>query len=875
MAAIPPHLRTAQSSESVATVKSNANGNRDSNMVRASILNTALELGVGRNKTVTNWMFNGIDEEDEEEESTMSPALTSASTATSDEGVFTPQNGRGGFVYPRLDAYKPDAPSTIKPPGRTIAFDLTRPPPTPDNPSSAQALPPVPQSNSGFLRYRLGKSKSKREDGYETDGAATDSGSKGKIKKKKSKKEVKGGGEGYETDGAGTDSGKKKSKKKKDKEDGEESDGGYLSDFTRSRKKKKEKKAKEAAAAQAEDTDASGYLSEASAKRKKSFFSRNAGKSGSNSNSRGSPSSETPPPVPALPDFPPNLPIAGRFQRPSESNSRSDTPLSRETPDSGAHLKKVPSHSSGSSTRESNSRENASFGHSGSFDRSSERGTGSHESQRDALSSPSKAESNKSRFNFGRSPSNFSGAETTLPTISLPNSRAISPMPSGGVSPGDTGSRRPTPLNLSTPSGSAAASHSPSLSLNSEYIFVTPGATPNKSNPNANLLPVSPAPTDYSLVPSVPGNEYTNPSPQPSPAGLERPNALAHYDLPPPSPPPSGPLPDVPQHQNGPSVPKIEIKVPKAGPPSSFLDFEAQSPSTSRSTSPMYSGAQRGRTSPFPVQPLLPPEESAELIQRTKSPTVRSSSALGYYQNRPSERLRRGHNLSEDGLRYLDERPGPLVRSPSTMARTRPDVSRAPDVMAGVSINVEQASEADDAEWDDRAELDEVISRFQDSARQERAQQMEPSIPAGRIGSALSPRLRSPNSHGNSSPQPRIIVGRDPGYGYEPEDEEEYGEIEDEDVEDDDDKSYYPEDDKTAGRSTMYMMENGEDLRYSMYTDGDRTSRGSFLNEDKSWDARQRFLQRVEALYEDTGREKPKPPPVPKLDPALRAKFQN
>ena len=36
-------------------------------MLRASILESALELGVGSNRTVANWIFNPVEEGDEEE----------------------------------------------------------------------------------------------------------------------------------------------------------------------------------------------------------------------------------------------------------------------------------------------------------------------------------------------------------------------------------------------------------------------------------------------------------------------------------------------------------------------------------------------------------------------------------------------------------------------------------------------------------------------------------------------------------------------------------------------------------------------------------------------------------------------------------------
>lgn len=45
--------------------------NRDSNALRASVLETALELGIGGNNSLANWMFtNTLAEEEEEDEVT-------------------------------------------------------------------------------------------------------------------------------------------------------------------------------------------------------------------------------------------------------------------------------------------------------------------------------------------------------------------------------------------------------------------------------------------------------------------------------------------------------------------------------------------------------------------------------------------------------------------------------------------------------------------------------------------------------------------------------------------------------------------------------------------------------------------------------------
>jgi hypothetical protein len=50
-----------------------AGADRDSNALRASVLDTALQLGIGSNSTIANWMFNNVLEEEEEEVSSFYP----------------------------------------------------------------------------------------------------------------------------------------------------------------------------------------------------------------------------------------------------------------------------------------------------------------------------------------------------------------------------------------------------------------------------------------------------------------------------------------------------------------------------------------------------------------------------------------------------------------------------------------------------------------------------------------------------------------------------------------------------------------------------------------------------------------------------------
>lgn len=85
-----------------------------------------------------------------------------------------------------------------------------------------------------------------------------------------------------------------------------------------------------------------------------------------------------------------------------------------------------------------------------------------------------------------------------------------------------------------------------------------------------------------------------------------------------------------------------------------------------------------------------------------------------------------------------------------------------------------------------------------------------------------------------------------------------------------DDPSMYPDDDKSAGRRTMYELE-GRDSRH--YDDETRISRYSatqsvysVMDDEKSGQARERFLSRVAAMYGEGGREVP---PVPKLPEGL------
>ncbi|CAL1701696.1 unnamed protein product [Somion occarium] len=501
---------------------------RDS-LLRASILDTALELGVGTNNTVANWIFNPVEEVDEDADSILSPSLTYGSTATSEESSFSnspysrSQPGAGAS-HLGSSARKPFSPERVgySPEGgltgkdisaqRTVQFDLSATP----EPRAVSPLP-SPQKQSKLRKPRPG--------GYDSDGGYMSDSSKPK-KDKKGKKKSKADGNQTEY----------------------ESDGGYLSDF--SSKKKKDKK------------------------------------------------------------------------------SKKDKPKTA-SPESSQHAFKIPTVPTIALPK---SKKNQSMKH-------------------------------------------------TPPHISAPNTSALAARTSN--TPVPLTITPPTPVALLSPHRPAlpsspadrSFSSSPSRIQGSQKSPFDPSAvqdrsadvphTPTTFTDNLSTAPPSPLPS-------------RSPSPNPSTQTLSRPHVLAYYDLPPPSPPPSGPLPSVPgeaptspfaKAQNAmlhnrdgsgsgttegasdrPSFSPVR-KTPAQGaatmpssplpPPATPLYARSQTASPSLFLHRAGS-TQRGREPPFPSRPVLPREESAELVRRTsvsrngiRRPPF-SADATGSYGNRPA-----------------------------------------------------------------------------------------------------------------------------------------------------------------------------------------------------------------------------------------------
>ncbi|KAJ7242806.1 hypothetical protein B0H12DRAFT_1074223 [Mycena haematopus] len=243
--------------------------------------------------------------------------------------------------------------------------------------------------------------------------------------------------------------------------------------------------------------------------------------------------------------------------------------------------------------------------------------------------------------------------------------------------------------------------------------------------------------------------------------------------------------------------------------------------------SPLSAGVQRGRAAPFPMQPV----------------SVNRPVAVGP-----------GLAARAKVQRYADLY---AIKIPPTPK----DARRAHFEDDEVDIRVEDWDEDDgvreeeDMEEGEGEEMRQVLGRFHDTHTQREAKGKRMAIALERNNSgALRPGTGRPIR--SSSPTPQAV--EDAVYP-----EGQYS--------DDDQASQYPDEDRTAGRSTMYRIENGgrETMRWSEYTD----TRASFLDIDKSETARGALVSRVGAMFDLSGRERERAvvPPVPKLPAGLVA----
>lgn len=469
------------------------------------------------------------------------------------------------------------------------------------------------------LLHQPRKLRKARKDGYESDGGYLSDNSK---KKKKDKKDQKKGSESsfgpeYQSDGEHlsdlTRSGVDKRKKQKDKGSKMSDDLGADSSIKTSNVSTKKPRIP------SDDGDVSdgGYLSEAIGKKKRSFFSR---RSRSPSTTRKGLTSDTPPPVPTLPPTP--IPISGDFTpSPNFSNLSDSSSPSGGAPIWASHHTVPPSPDERPDSNSLFQRRDRSSSppsddirdiiRSLSADTSSERltpSTISHEFGGHSPVShapPWEATSHISRPHKPEThPRSEAQPHEPAPASASITSRlyGVSITPTHFDSPDDVFPTAPSsPAVMITSEGSASR---PKIIV-PDSLKASPSPGPPSPVPpvwrNASPMsaPLAPQPFLSRSLRSTPSlGILTPPIPRGvSPAFSESsvisssdfivgtPRPRFFEDLPPPSPPPTGPLPEVPLH--GPYshlVPQIR----------------------------------RGRQSPFPTQGILPVQEVSRLIERTE-----------------------------------------------------------------------------------------------------------------------------------------------------------------------------------------------------------------------------------------------------------------
>ncbi|KZT66908.1 hypothetical protein DAEQUDRAFT_767586 [Daedalea quercina L-15889] len=880
-------------------------------MLRASILESALELGVGNGGAVAKWMFSPVEEADEDfdPETAASPSLTYASTATSEDSFLSnsisPRSQPGAGIllsqsksslagpvppsaYPSREGLSP-----INEGGQHIQFDLNT------SPEPRVVLPTPPTGlGSRFRKLRL------NANGDESDGGYISEGGKGKKEKKvKSKKKPKDDGNGaeYESDG-GYFSEASRTQRKKDKKDkkaakekvAESPATEYETDGAGSKSKKNRARKASIMSSGTGDESDGGNMSEASAK-KRGFFRINT-RSRKKRDADDSPAQDVPP-VPSLPAGMMPLPIADRFLRSPTPNmaelsrtmsdtsrtmselsrtttdsSRTPTPLasSATTPDGTSLISYASTDPDAGSiiAREGLTR---AFGDAKSIHRPSYDMLATFRNGSPLPPLPNQAQKSSSptphSFAHGynspaQSPGGNPPKKSAKPVISAPNTTFLS------------AKHVPAPLVLGSPSSihsQAALPHTPG----SDYVMVTPQASPTP-NQAVQLAPSPEAdaarPDSEYLLPSPSRRGFSDNSGSPSPQGGQsslRPQVLAYYNIPPPTPPPQGPLPDVPPESSGSprelsrtaSVDDMRTRSPYARTPlsasrshppptrtlpltpmsapmhparsSSESDVRSASPPRSAPSVPVISEpiprAQRGRVSPFPTAPVQPARALSPLFSRAESPALMTPMSAGPATSSRAERMAR--YIGNKPASADDYAPSSGWRDPERLdARWAPRSNSALEQQRPDAFDVHQARKKVSFE-DERPSVEE--------------QEDELVYPGRRYRPDMDDE-RSELHMGDDS---------DMDGDLEPPVD---GEI---DVVMDDDRSFYPEDDD---RSHYDDSRPG-----TAYSEGDRSSvwsqsdgRRSFFDEEKSASARERFVKQVEKMYGEY-----KVPPVPALDP--------
>lgn len=431
-------------------------------------------------------------------------------------------------------------------------------------------------------------------------------------------------------------------------------------------------------------------------------------------------------------------------------------------------------------------------------------------------------------FKFGGNTENMKAK----PTISLPLTR-----PFGSATP--LSSRGTSPMS-GTPFGASPGGFEPP-----KVMFDIRTQDSSKSTSSRNVSPessmssavVPPTTSAVHFPPLAQGSAGRTPNPAPAPTPKNRPGFLTiqhpheysgthtqdlplpsprrinNIPVPPPTPPPTGPLPRVP-----PLVTNFSIgaRGPVSAPP---LLVPPPLTASARTPSPL----RRGKEAPFPsAKREAVPARLDTLGARMEIPRYRGLYGLG----------------------------GEVGGGGAGMGRDQQHIS---------AFSADSDEEDDDDYLDPEMltnEFQQIRRRFYDHDR-ERASvpitepdRYQESFSSGGDDSFSYQQLKSK--------PPSVDSERDEGQDVD-EGHRKYS----------DDRSMYPDEDKSAGHRAMYELEDRDSRHYDDVTRISRYSATqsvySVMDDEKSGTARERFLSRVAAMYGDGGREVPPMPPMPQI----------
>ncbi|KLO12092.1 hypothetical protein SCHPADRAFT_998387 [Schizopora paradoxa] len=369
---------------------------------------------------------------------------------------------------------------------------------------------------------------------------------------------------------------------------------------------------------------------------------------------------------------------------------------------------------------------------------------------------------------------------------------------------------------IEPPKSSVRASALSIVVPSSSYIVPSPHASPMpplaQSSATASL-----APPAASFVPSSPVSpglaaqrqnsaQKSKPMPLGLPTTPTRASVLAYYDIPPPSPPPTTPLPEVP-----PSAPEVD----DAG-PSRSRRFLSPNPSrfpSSRSPSPLRPALRSNQTSPGSVgrgrvSPLPSP-----------SPSPRPGGLF----NQPIPYAKRGKESPFPSRPILPKEDNPILQNLVSRRPTLTVRSRTQSYRNGTILGEEVYDDGEEGDPIEPLDIEEeamCLERERARARGEKRVYFSDTTSAEDDG-----------------------------------DEAYDGIVQETEVDVQDASAKRPPlepSHSSSGVDEFFDADEGDDDDRSLYTDGDELSmhsRYSFLDPDRSAAVRERFMKRVESFY--------------------------